>query len=83
MNNAAGNDPIPSFTHYRYSVISGEYYEFLYLIENAAIHDAAWILNMPKATKFTPSLAEECSKIGISLNDCKLVNTQDHQTRRQ
>lgn len=83
MNNAAGNDPIPGFTHYRYSVISGEYYEFLYLIENAAIHDAAWILNMPKATQFTPSLAEECSKMGISLNDCKMVNTQEHQTRKQ
>lgn len=83
MNNIAGNDQISGFTHYRYSVISGEYYEFLYLIENAAIHDAAWILNMPKATKFTPSLAEECTKERISLNDCKMVNIQEHQTRKQ
>lgn len=82
-NNSTGNDPIPNFTHYRYSVISGEYYEFLYLIENAAIHDAAWILNMPKATKFTPSLAEECLKNEISINNCKMVNTQEHQTRKQ
>ena len=35
--NINGNDPIPEFTHYRYTVISYEYYEFLYLIENAAL----------------------------------------------
>lgn len=82
-DNISGNDPIPGFTHYRYSVISSEYYEFLYLIENAAIHDAAWILNMPSAAKFTPSLAEDCSKMGISLNSCRMVNTREHQTRKQ
>lgn len=77
------NDPIPNFTHYRYSVISGEYYEFLFLIENAAIHDSAWILDMPKATNYTPALAEKCSGKGKSLNDCLMVNTQEHQTRKQ
>lgn len=77
--NANGNDPIPNFTHYRYSVISGEYYEFLYLIENAAIHDCAWLLDMPKAQKFTPSLA----KSGYGIDKCKMVNTAEHQTRTQ
>lgn len=73
------NDPIPDFTHYRYSVISGEYYEFLYLIENAAIHDIAWIIDMPAAKKYTPSL----SKKSTNINDCKMVNTSEHQTRKQ
>ena len=75
--------PIPSFTHYRYSVVSGEYYEFLFLIENAAIHDSAWILNMPKATKYTPALAEKCTSMGKNLNDCRMMNSHEHQTRKQ
>ncbi|MCY6356208.1 GIY-YIG nuclease family protein [Clostridium sp. ZS2-4] len=73
------NDPIPDFTHYRYSVISGEYYEFLYLIENSAIHDIAWIIDMPAAKKYTPSLSKKINNI----NDCKMVNTTEHQTRKQ
>jgi hypothetical protein len=77
-NNANGNDPIPCFTHYRYSVISPEYYEFLYLIENSAIHDFAWFLDMPKAKKYCPSLA----KI-MKMDTCKMVNTAEHQTRKQ
>ena len=76
--NANGNDPIPNFTHYRYSVISPEYYEFLYLIENSAIHDFAWFLDMPKASKYCPSLA----KI-MKMDTCKMVNTAEHQTRKQ
>ena len=75
------NDPIPHFTHYRYSVISPEYYEFLYLIENSAIHDFAWLLDMPKAKKYTPSLVKKLKEMDIS--SCKLVNTVEHQTRKQ
>ena len=75
------DDPIPDFTHYRYSVISGEYYEFLYLIENAAIHDAAWLLEMPTAKKYRPCLVKKVQ--GVNLNTCKMVNTVEHQTRGQ
>lgn len=49
-----GNDPIPDFTHYRYSVISGEHYEFLYLIENAAIHDAEMDSQHAKSIQIYP-----------------------------
>lgn len=77
------NDPIPDFTHYRYSVINGEYYEFLYLIENAAIHDGAWLLNMPNAKNYTAPLAKEVSKKGKHMEDIYMVNTQEHQTRKQ
>lgn len=71
-------DPAYGFTHYRYSVISGEYYELLYLIENAAIHDLAWIIDMPTAKHYTPSLSKK-----FSLTNCKLVNNVEHQTRKQ
>lgn len=83
QKNISSNEPIPYFTHYRYSVISGEYFQFLYLIENAAIHDCAWILDMPKAQKFTPSLVKKIEDSGKSLNECKMVNTHEHQTRKQ
>ncbi len=73
------SDPIQNFTHYRYSVISGEYYEFLYLIENAAIHDTAWILDMPKAKLYKPSMGTICK----NLNECEMVNTHEHQTKKQ
>lgn len=72
------DDPAYHFTHYRYSVIAGEYYEFLYLIENAAIHDIAWILDMPAAETYTPSLSKK-----FDLRGCKVVNRVEHQTRRQ
>lgn len=76
--NTQGNDPIPNFTHYRYSVINLEYLQFLYLIENASIHDCAWLLDMPKANKFTPALSKKIKK---SLNDCKVVNTLERQRK--
>ena len=79
--NIGGNDPIPDFTHYRYSLINMEYYEFLYLIENAAIHDCAMILNMPKAVKLKKSLANVAAKIKTTLDGCKIVNTHERQRK--
>jgi hypothetical protein len=75
------DDPIPNFTHYRYSVISPEYREFLYLIENAAIHDCAWLFDMPAAQKYTPSLVKKVKTANLSL--CHIVNVVEHQTRKQ
>ncbi len=77
------NDPISSFTHYRYSSISEEYIEFLYLIENAAIHDAAWLIKMPAAKKYKHSLSEKIDSLGLSIQNCNLINTVEHQTRKQ
>ena len=76
--NSDGKDPIPGFTHYRYSVINLEYMQFLYLIENAGIHDTAWILNMDKAQKMKTALG---INIKNSLNDCKMVNTHERQRK--
>lgn len=83
QKDASGKDPIPNFTHYRYSVINGEYYEFLYLIENAAIHDGAWLFSMPRAQNYTPSLGEKLASMGKRLDDIIMVNAQEHQTRKQ
>lgn len=79
--NASGNDPIPDFTHYRYSLINMEYYEFLYLIENAAIHDCAMILDMPKASKLRKPLVKILNKNSQSLDECKIVNTHERQRK--
>lgn len=78
-----GNDRISSFTHYRYSSISEEYLEFLYLIENASIHDIAWIIKMPAAKKYKRSLSEKQDALGLSIQNCTLINTVEHQTRKQ
>ncbi len=79
--NVSGNDPIPDFTHYRYSVINMEYFEFLYLIENAAIHDCAMLIDMPNATKLNKSLVNLSTKKGKVLSDCKMVNTHERQRK--
>ena len=79
--NVVGNDPIPDFTHYRYSLINMEYYELLYLIENAAIHDCAMILDMPKASKLNKALVNVSKKAGAPLETCKIVNTHERQRK--
>lgn len=79
--NTVGNDPIPDFTHYRYSLINMEYYELLYLIENAAIHDCAMILDMPKASKLNKPLMRVAKKASLSLENCKMVNTHERQRK--
>ena len=76
--NADGKDPIPGFTHYRYSVVNPEYIQFLYLIENAGIHDLAWLLNMDKAQKIRTAL---CKNTKNNLNNCKMVNTHERQRK--
>ena len=48
------SEPIPNWTHYRYTPVREQYYLMLYLIESAAIHDCAWIFS-------TPNLNVKCS----------------------
>lgn len=76
-------DPMANFTHYRFSGISEEYFELLYLIENSAIHDLAWIIDMPSAKRYKPSLANVIFSSGNALQTCSLANTVEHQTRKQ
>lgn len=47
--NKSPNEPMPEFDYFRFSLVDKKYHKELFLIENAAIHDCAAILNMPKA----------------------------------
>ena len=55
----------------------------IYLIENAAIHDAAWLIKMPAAKKYKHSLSDIIDRLGLSIQNCNLINTVEHQTRKQ
>ena len=79
--NADGNDPIPNFTHYRYSPINGKYMEFLYLIENAAIHDCAMLIRMHGAETLNMPLVDIAASNGNTLDKCKIVNTAQFQRK--
>lgn len=74
-------DPMSHYTHYRYTVIHKEYYDHLYLIENTAIHDLAWIIEMPKSTRYIGSLQK--SFPDIEFQSLKLKNSVDFQTKIQ
>ncbi len=71
------NDPQFGFTHYRYSSIQSEYFEVLDLIENAAIHDVAWILNMPKSKRYNKALSTFAD-----INNCLMTNKIERQTNQ-
>lgn len=74
------NEPIPDFTHFRYSTVSPKYSDYSYLLENAAIHDCAWIFDMPRTQRYKPCL--QATVRGKSdLNNTKMVNAVDMQTR--
>ena len=77
------DDYMRDFTHYRYTTVCDEYFEFLYLIENAAIHDVAQIVDMVNAKKYTSSLASLAASTGNSLDSCRLVNKVECQTKKQ
>lgn len=74
------NDYMNEFTHYRYSIINSQYKQFLFLIENAAIHDAACLVHMPLARNYVFPLAKRFSD--VDLNSCKLRNKIEHQTKK-
>lgn len=71
------NDPSYGFTHYRYSIIQSEYFDVLDLIENAAIHDVAWILNMPESKRYKKALSTFAD-----INNCIMTNKIERQTKK-
>ena len=78
-------DPIKNFTHFRYTMLNDVYSNFIYYIENAAIHDCAALLNMPKRKKLKKSLQEYLNDKDVigTLEDVVMVNTVEHQTRKK
>lgn len=79
------NDPIKDFTHFRYSLLNEEYAQYIYYIENAAIHDCAAIIDMQNRKLLKSSLNENINngKIKGNMNQIKMVNTAEHQTRER
>ena len=75
------NDPIPGFTHYRFSKLQDNYYKYSYLIEDAAIHDMAWIFSMARSSHFHNSLEEEIKEGNIrgDMNNIQMVNSAECQ----
>ncbi len=75
------NDPIPEFTHYRYTQLEDQYYKYSYLIEDAAIHDIAWIFPMSNSNHFHNSLQEEINfgNINVPTGGIKMVNRVECQ----
>lgn len=77
------DDPIPNFTHFRYSIIDEQYSEYSYFIEDAAIHDCAAILEMVKRRNYKKSL-QKCINEGMikgNMSDVVMVNTAESQAR--
>ena len=74
-------DYIKDYTHFRYTLINEEYLPFLFLIENASIHDLACLLNMPKGKNLIYPLVRMFSK--IDLKECAIKNKVEHQTKIQ
>lgn len=79
------NDPIKNFTHFRYSLLNEEYAQYIYYIENAAIHDCAAILNMQNRKLLKSSLNENIQKGNLKgdMNQITMVNTAEYQTRER
>ena len=75
-------DPIPEFDYYRFSVTDEKWINELYLIENAAIHDAAMIFNMPKGPNYN-GMALNMNNLfkNVGFGEIVLVNTQETQTK--
>ena len=75
------DDPIPEFTHYRYSIIDQQYVDYSYFIEDAAIHDCAAVFEMKKRKNLKESLQSAISKNRIKgdMNSIAMVNTAESQ----
>ena len=82
---AKETDPIKNFTHFRYTMLNDSYDNYIYYIENAAIHDCAAILNMPNRKKLKKSLQEyiHSDSVSGSIENVIMVNTAEHQTRKK
>lgn len=78
-NNPLLSEPMPVFTHFRYSIITEGYEDYIYIIENSAIHDLACIFNMPKAKTYRYPLSKICN--GIHIQEIKMNNNAEAQRK--
>jgi len=78
--NMSEGESMPKFTHFRYSILSEGYEDYIYIIENSAIHDLAYIFNMPKAKTYCSPLSKNFPE--LKLGDVKINNRVEAQTKK-
>lgn len=73
---------INKFDYYRYSLIDPYYYDDIFMIENAAIHDCAMILNMGINKDYREKSLSGILSEGKNIKDITIVNSVKKQTKR-
>lgn len=76
------NELIRQFDYYRYSLIDPNYYDDIFLIENAAIHDIAMILKMTANTDYNEKSLAAFLPRDVTINSISMVNNHKKQTKR-
>lgn len=73
---------IKDFDYYRYSLIDPYYYDDIFFIENAAIHDCAMILNMIANKDYEDKSLSVSLPDGKDIKEIHMVNSVKKQTKR-
>lgn len=76
------NELIKEFDYYRYSLVDPIYYEDIFLIENAAIHDCAMIFNMIGNKDYGEKALSLMLPDGKDIKDVIMVNSVKKQSKR-
>lgn len=75
-------EEIRDFDYFRYSLIDPYYYDDIFLIENAAIHDGAMLFNMAKNKDYKEKSLAVILPDGRDIKDVIMLNTVKKQTKR-
>lgn len=73
---------IKEFDYYRYSLVDPIYYEDIFLIENAAIHDCAMLFKMEKNSDYREKALSIILPDGKDIKDVTMVNSVKKQSKR-
>lgn len=73
---------IKDFDYYRYSLIDPYYLDDIFLVENAAIHDCAMILNMFSNKDYNEKSLSAILPVNVTIQDIYMVNSVKKQTKR-
>ena len=76
------NEVINKFDYYRYSLVEPIYYEDIFLIENAAIHDCAMIFNMKNNLDYRENTISLILPEGKDIKEVTMLNSVKKQTKR-
>lgn len=76
------NELIKDFDYYRYSLVDPIYYEDIFLIENAAIHDCAMLFHMIGNKDYGEKSLSLMLPDGKDIKDVTMVNSVKKQSKR-